>query len=175
MWVGCGGQCRHQLRSAPVTQHAAADVFELRPAELRIFPTGSGHGLTHSAGLHPCYSIVSLNNQVATLCDFLALLPHRHVCRCVAQYGPSGYSVNVGNREGGQFDRLGRAVKRLLDALVSGYSIPATQQLPACQTQHCSPCSHRRLSCLCAVSKLGFKSVHLQLHSRPATSSRCSG
>lgn len=39
--------------------------------------------------------------------------------RCVAQYGPSSYLYNVGNREGGQFDRLGQAVKRLLNALVS--------------------------------------------------------
>jgi len=27
-------------------------------------------------------------------------------CRCVAQYGPSSYASDVGNRAGSQFDRL---------------------------------------------------------------------
>jgi hypothetical protein len=48
-----------------------------------------------------------------------ALQPHLFCCtRCVAQYGPSSATYDVGNRAGGQFDRLGQAVKRLLDALV---------------------------------------------------------
>jgi hypothetical protein len=47
--------------------------------------------------------------------DCIYVLAHR----CLAQYGPTARSYDVGNRAGGQFDRLGQAMKRLLDAFVS--------------------------------------------------------
>ncbi|WIA12096.1 hypothetical protein OEZ85_012172 [Tetradesmus obliquus] len=43
--------------------------------------------------------------------------------RCVAQYGPTARSYDVGNRAGGQFDKLGQAMKRLLDA----FGVPCVQ------------------------------------------------
>ncbi|KAF6255043.1 PIN domain-like protein [Scenedesmus sp. NREL 46B-D3] len=43
--------------------------------------------------------------------------------RCIAQYGPTARSYDVGNRAGGQFDRLGQAMKRLLDA----FGVPCVQ------------------------------------------------
>lgn len=48
------------------------------------------------------------------------------LCRCVAQYGPTARSYDVGNRAGGQFDKLGQAMKRLLDAFVSEQSSTLT-------------------------------------------------
>eukprot|EP00878_Enallax_costatus_P013056 GHUV01013642.1.p1 GENE.GHUV01013642.1~~GHUV01013642.1.p1 ORF type:complete len:422 (+),score=113.94 GHUV01013642.1:479-1744(+) len=42
--------------------------------------------------------------------------------RCIQQYGPQR-RYDVGNRAGGQFDRLGQAIKRLLDA----FGVPCVQ------------------------------------------------
>lgn len=68
-------------------------------------------------------------------------------CRCVAQYGPSSYSYDVGNRAGGQFDRLGQAVKRLLEAFVSiTYAAAATELLDIEAAVSC-----RRIESVCTA------------------------